>query len=113
MKSRGFTLPGVMGACLLLFVVFLAFQTSLNRQRERLSQIKFQQAARWLAVSGADLGEARLKKGTVREGEVLISPPTQHGRFTVKFKRSQGRLFLVSTGEAGRQRHTVRREIGQ
>ncbi len=108
---RGFSLPGVMAITLLFFVLFLTFQRGLDSSRRRLMNHKYQQSAFWLATSGADVVEARLRKGSMRVGEALISPSFRNGSFQVRTSLGPGGILILSTGNAGGQKYTFERRL--
>jgi hypothetical protein len=109
---KGFSLPGVMAISLLLFVLFIGLQNSLRGNRHRISREKHQQAAVWLAISGADVAQARLAKGSLKAGQDLKSPSFQQGRFTVTTKKRGSKTLIESTGIAARERYLVTRTVG-
>ena len=109
---RGFSLPGVMALVLLFFVLFIALQSALRDNRHRLSREKHIQAAVWLAISGADVAEARLAKGSLRAGEGLDSPAFQQGSFTVQTERQGSKIRIQSTGVAAHERYLITRMVG-
>lgn len=108
---RGFSLPGVMGASLLIFVLFLAFRNGLDQQRSRISEDKHRQSAFWLAMSGADLAEIRLRKKTMSVGESFASPSFPQGTFQVRIVHRDGRTLVLSKGSAGKQSFSLEREV--
>jgi type II secretory pathway component PulK len=109
--QRGFSLPGVLALCLFFSVLFVTLHSALAFNRQRLAQQKFQQAAVWLAVSGADLVQARLNNGQMKVGESLTSPQFQEGSFAVSSSVSGSAVEVTSVGEAGGQKHTIRRRV--
>lgn len=111
--TRGINLPLVMGVTLVLFTLVLALHSNLRQARNKLDREKHRAAATWLAVSGADVAEARLRKGTLRIGELLNSPQLQQGRFVVKSRRVEGRLLVESTGYAAREQVVVTKVINE
>jgi len=109
--AKGFTLPLVMGFATLFFILFSALHSNLEQARTRLARQKHQAAAHWLAVSGLDLAETRIAKGTYRLGEVLAPPPFQQGRFVVTSQRQGGSVVFESVGHAANQKVVMTRTV--
>ena len=108
---KGLSLPLVLGLVVVIFALFLILQANLRQARYRLALQKHRAAAHWLAVSGADVAEARLAKGVLRAGDRLSSPQLQNGRFVVVSRREGGQLVLICTGYSAGEKSVVERRV--
>lgn len=100
-----------MSISLVLFFFFVTLNTGLREASHRLAGQRHEQAALWLAVSGADLAEARLREGTLKAGEVWNSPQFRQGRFAVTTSVQGSRLTITSTGYAADRRSVKVRTV--
>lgn len=105
-RSRGLTLPAVLGALVLFSILYLAVSFTTSQARHRLAASKHQEAARWLAESGLDVGEARYRAGKLARGQSLKANFAQ-GELELSVQDG----VLVATGRAGGQRHQERRAL--
>lgn len=101
-------LPAVLGAIVLFSLLFFAVSRSLDQAHHRVAVSKHQEAAQWLAESGLEVGQARLKDGRLQPGEPLIANFSQ-GQFEVVL--SDG--VLLSTGRAGGQQFQLKKEAAR
>lgn len=105
-RPRGLLLPAVLGAIVLFSILYFAVSRNLSQAHHRLSVSKHQEAARWLAESGLEVGQARVHSGRLRSGETLRGSFAQ-GSFEVQLVGNE----LLSTGIAGQQRHQERKTV--
>lgn len=110
-RARGVNLPLVLAINLLLFFLFIILQNNLRQSHYRLSQEKHQAAAQWLAISGAELVEARLSKGLCKVGQTIESPQYKQGRFVVRIEKKGGETLILSSGYAASFEHTMVRTV--
>lgn len=85
-------------------------QNVADRAYQTLSVSKHQEAARWLAVSGADYAEAAVRKGRL-DGQKSWEARFQQGRFRVEARPRGPGWEIVSVGHAGQASYELVREV--
>ena len=103
-------LPMVMGAVILATVLFSATSWVTQQARHRLSLSKHQEAARWLAESGLEVGKARVASGLLGVGEKVEGSFPQ-GSFEVTVVRTSAGAEVVSLGTAATETHILKAEV--
>lgn len=102
-RSSGMLLPAVLGALVLFSILYFAVSWTTQQARHRLMVSKYQETARWLADSALEVGQSRLRKGQLQQGQTVRASFPQ-GQFTVTLRNGE----LIATGLAGGQSHQER-----